>query len=73
MTFNFSYENDSFYCDLEYNSDMYSKDTIYYIIEKFKKLLSEVMSNSIKKLDDYDITLEIENSLKQKINIEFKF
>ncbi len=73
VTFNMFHENGNLKCDLEYNSDMYSQGTIVYIVEKFKKLLHEMTSNSKKMVDDYDITLDLEKKIKQNIDINFNF
>ncbi|MCD9574050.1 non-ribosomal peptide synthetase [Flavobacterium soyae] len=73
LTFNFYHDDDKLCCALEYNSDYYSLHNITIIIEKFKKIIQEIIKNPDDKLADYDILLQTEKELKQNIEINFNF
>ena len=71
ITFDFYDDSNLLKCNLEYNTDFYQKETILLIIEKLKKLTLEALYKPQKKIDDYSITLEIEQTLHYNINFNF--
>lgn len=73
LTFNFYHDDDQLCCALEYNSDYYSLNSITIIIEKFKKIITEIIKSPDDKLADYDILLQTEKEIKQNIEINFNF
>ncbi|MCP4178736.1 MAG: amino acid adenylation domain-containing protein, partial [bacterium] len=63
MTFNFSETGEGLFCDIEYNTDIYSEDIIRRMVEHIITLISSVISNPFGKIKDLEIITEDEKNL----------
>jgi hypothetical protein len=73
LSFGFFEEQDMIFCNLDYNSTLYRSETIHIIIEKFEKLAYEIMADPGKAIGEYDISLDIEEELRDEISISLDF
>lgn len=56
---------------IDYNSDLFHKDTIQLIADKYNTLLNEILKNTSVKLDAIDIKLELEKSIISDFDFNF--
>ncbi|HEY0067880.1 MAG TPA: amino acid adenylation domain-containing protein [Flavisolibacter sp.] len=73
MTFNFFEEQGRLCCNIEYNPALFSEGTVRIILEKFRKLAGEVIADPRLKLADYNITLHIEEKIREAVSIDLDF
>jgi amino acid adenylation domain-containing protein len=57
--------------DIDYNSDLFEEETIQFIVEKYGKILTEVVENASAKVDSIDLRSEIEKNTA--LDFEFNF
>ncbi len=68
IIFSFSLVNDLLYCDLEYNSYRYHKDTIARIIRHYKEIITQIVSNPDIKIADIKL---LNNNEEKQILADF--
>lgn len=68
ITFNFVEQPESVLCQIEYNTDLFLKESIVILSLKLKKLIGQILAAPGDAIEQYDINLDFEKKIEKQYN-----